>query len=282
MIATWSVGAAGESMDEAILLDLAETIGRHPWWRARASFTLGLLDRLGVRPPARVLDAGCGWGVTLTALERSGYNATGLDISRRNLRRLDRPGRSLVEADLTRPLPRDRGGFSAVLALDVIEHLDDDRAAVANLATLLAPGGVLLVSVPALPELASEFDTIQGHRRRYEPATLRSAFAGTGLAIEAVSWWGQWLVPRLKRSRRHPRARPGDSPARAYRRHLALPPWPMTLAIRALFALEQKRALDGSLRIGTSLFAVARNGPGPRRHDGPRPRGVALHGASAS
>ena len=93
-------------MDEAILVDLAGLIERHPWWTARAALTLKLLDRLGVRPPARVLDAGCGWGVTLSALERRGHEAVGLDVSRRALERLDAPGRSLVEADLT-------GGFPA-------------------------------------------------------------------------------------------------------------------------------------------------------------------------
>ena len=107
---------------------------------------------------------GCGWGVTLAALEASGYNATGLDISPKTLTMLDheREGRSLIEADLTRPWPSSFTPFDAVLALDVVEHLDDDRAAVARLKELVKPGGVLVVSVPALPELFSEFDRIQG------------------------------------------------------------------------------------------------------------------------
>lgn len=258
MIATWSTGPADDHMDEAILVELAERVGRHPWWTARASLTLGLLRRLGVAPRSRVLDAGCGWGVTLSALERSGCEAVGLDVSRRALERLDAPGRSLVEADLTRSFGREVEPFAAVLALDVIEHLDDDRAAVANLAGLVAPGGVLIASVPALPDMFSEFDAIQGHRRRYEPESLRGSFAGSGLEVERVSWWGEWLVPRLRRSRGRSRARPGDSPSRVYGRYLALPPWPASLAIRAMFAAEEKRALDGRLAIGTSLFAIAR------------------------
>ena len=64
-----------------------------------------------------------------------------------------------------------------MLALDVIEHIDDDRAAVARLGSLARPGGIVIVSVPALPELFTEFDRIQGHRRRYLPETLRAAFA---------------------------------------------------------------------------------------------------------
>ena len=118
------------------------------------------------------------------------------------LDRLDRPGRLLVEADLAQPLTPSFGPYDAVLALDVIEHIDDDRVPVANLGRLARPGGVVVISVPALPELFSEFDAIQGHRRRYLPETLRGAFVGSGLALEQIFWWGAWLVPLLRRQRR--------------------------------------------------------------------------------
>src|SRR5437660_1383054 len=107
MIATWSRGKINENMSEDILIELAGLVGRHPWWRARANLTLALLGRLGVRPPTRVLDAGCGWGLTLEALEEAGYRVAGLDISRRALQRLDRPGRDLIEADLKDDPPAD-------------------------------------------------------------------------------------------------------------------------------------------------------------------------------
>jgi hypothetical protein len=61
-----------------------------------------LLERLNIRPPATVLEAGCGWGTNLKALEAKGYQITGLDVSRKMLDRLDR---RLVEADLTQGLP---------------------------------------------------------------------------------------------------------------------------------------------------------------------------------
>ena len=63
-----------------------------------------------------------------------------------------------------------------MLALDVIEHIDDDRDAVSKLGQLARPGGVVIVSVPALPEFFTEFDEIQGHRRRYLPETLQATF----------------------------------------------------------------------------------------------------------
>jgi SAM-dependent methyltransferase len=260
MITTWSPGVADDHMDEAILLELAGRVERHPWWRARAELTLALLDRLGVRPPSRVLDAGCGWGTTLAALEGRGYRAEGLDIARRALERLDRPDRTLIEADLTAPLPL--AGFEpydAVLALDVLEHLDDDQAAASRLGALARPGGgVVIVSVPARPDLFSEFDEVQGHRRRYEPDGLRTMLAGAGLAVDRVFWWGSWMVPVLRRRVGRRRAEHGEPPALTYARYLELPPWPGRLALKLAFALERGRALAGVLRTGTSLFAVAR------------------------
>ncbi len=258
MIARWSRGVADDNMAEDILVDLAGLVARHPWWKARANLTLALLERLGVRPPATVLDAGCGWGTTLEPLERRGYHAIGLDVSRRTLERLERPGRHLVEADLSQPLPGDARRSDAVLALDVLEHIDDDREAVGRLGALARPGGVVVVSVPALPDLFGEFDAIQGHRRRYLPETLRASFEGTGLVVEQVFWWGAWLVPLLRRQRGQSKATPGASAADVYRRYLRLPRWPAPLGLRLAFALEHDRALDRRLNTGTSLFAVAR------------------------
>ena len=207
-----------------------------------------------------MLDAGCGWGTTLEALERAGYRATGADISRRALERLDRPGRELVEVDLTKPLPPEEiGGYDAVLALDVIEHLDDDRAAVGRLGELARPGGYVVVSVPARPDLFSEFDTIQGHRRRYLPETLERAFQVADLELERTFWWGAWMVPLdppvcAAAARRAA----GESIAQAYCHYLRLPPWPVPLAMKAAYAHRAAPALAGKLRDGTSLFAVAR------------------------
>jgi 2-polyprenyl-3-methyl-5-hydroxy-6-metoxy-1,4-benzoquinol methylase len=258
MIERWTTGHADEHMPEEILVDLAAIVRRHPWWRARAALTLDLLRDMGVRPPASVLDVGCGWGITLEALERHGYRAIGMEVSRRALDQLDRPGRRLIEADLTRPMGPHPPTHDAVLALDVIEHLDDDGAAVRRLASLTRPGGLVVVSVPALPELYGEFDSIQGHRRRYLAPMLRAAFAESGLVLERVFWWGRWLLPALRRQRTRSHIRPGESAGEAYRRYLRLPPWPLTTAARIAFAIERRRAIRGGLTIGTSLFAVAR------------------------
>src|SRR5262245_3611529 len=197
-------------MAEDVLLDLPPLVRRHPWWQARARLTLRLLAELQVKPPAHVLDAGCGWGVTLDALENAHYTVSGLDQSLSALAQLDRLGRRLIEADLNQAIPPGSPQFDAVLALDVIEHLDRDQLAVTRLGTLLRPGGSLIVSVPALPTLFGEFDTIQGHRRRYLPDDVRRVFDGSGLELERVFWWGGWFLPIVRRQRASRKGRPGE------------------------------------------------------------------------
>jgi SAM-dependent methyltransferase len=260
MITTWSQGAPDVFMPEAILTELSALIRRHPWWQARTRLVLSILERHAITPPARILDAGCGWGVTLDALEQRGYRASGLDVCRQALERLDRPDRPLIEADLTRsfgPSAVAHSAFDAVLALDVIEHVDDDGAALTNMGRLVRPGGIMIASVPALPELFSEFDRVQGHRRRYQPENLRAAFDQTGLAIEQLFWWGSWLVPLFRTRRRRSSASTDQTPEAVYQCHLRLPPWPIPALFRAAFSLEQARAIGGKTKQGTSLVAVA-------------------------
>jgi SAM-dependent methyltransferase len=257
MIEIWSRGPADENMPEAMLVETLTRVRSHPWWSARARLALAVLQAGGVTPPASVLDVGCGWGVNLQALETAGYRAAGLDISRRILELIDQPDRHLVEADLNQPPPAGRELSAGALLLDVIEHLDDDRGTLRRIAPLLQPGGLLAVSVPALPELFSEFDRIQGHRRRYDPETLRAAFDDTGFAVQKIFWWGGWMVPILRRMRQKSSTKEQAAP-KTYADYLRLPPWPAPLLMRTCYAWEHGRALHGKLRTGTSLFAVAR------------------------
>jgi len=258
MIVTWSKGIADYNMAEDILVELAAVMNRHPWWRARAKLALAILNEAGIHPPARVLDAGCGSGILLDSLEQCGYQVSGLDIARKSLERIDRPDRRLIEADLTRCEPPESESFDAILLLDVLEHLDDEKVVLRTLGRVLKPGGLAVISVPARPDLFSEFDEIQGHRRRYVPESLESAFRDTGLKVERLMWWGSWLVPTLALQRQRRKGQPGEPASTTYLRYLRTPPWPATRLMKLAFDWEHTRTLRGKNRTGTSLVALAR------------------------
>jgi hypothetical protein len=93
---------------------------------------------------------------------------------------------------------RERDSFGSaeyVTLLDVLEHQEDDRAFLAELAAKMAPGSLLLLTVPAMPSLWSEWDVVLGHYRRYTKDSLRAAAAGLPFELEEVSYLFPELLP---------------------------------------------------------------------------------------
>lgn len=91
-----------------------------------------------------------------------------------------------------------------VIALDVLEHFEEDEAFVAKAARLLTAGGCMIVKVPASSELYGDMDKASGHYRRYDPNQLRRLMRGAGLeevSLESFNRPGA-LMYRRRRSRK--------------------------------------------------------------------------------
>ncbi len=190
---------------------------RHPWEQARAAFFLrqlraGLARRQGLgSDPVRALDIGCGdaWFAGRLAAELPvGSGVTGWDtgFDPATTARLAAGLPAAVTLTATEPA----GRFDLIVAMDVIEHVADDRGLVGSLvADHLAPGGLVLVSVPAWPALFSRHDVALRHHRRYSPAMGRAVLHAAGLTIERQGglFHGLALVRALQVAR-HGRARP--------------------------------------------------------------------------
>lgn len=120
-----------------------------------------------------------------------------IDISLPAITRLNAAGGIARPGEIT-GLPFDAACFDLVVACDVIEHVDDDRRAFAELSRVLKPGGRLIFSVPLHPAHWTEFDDYVGHARRYEPAELTGLIAHNGLVVEKSVVYGmQSNSPRL-------------------------------------------------------------------------------------
>lgn len=112
-----------------------------------------------------------------------------LDLSEVAVTRLQAAGADATQGSITEiPYPDD--AFATVCAFDVVEHVDDDEQALAELARVLKPGGRLLVSTPLYMDQWTEFDRIVGHRRRYEPDALVAMLARHGFVIERSAAFG--------------------------------------------------------------------------------------------
>ncbi len=204
--------------------------------------------------PLRVLDVGCGPGNTLRRLAPFGrtfgaeYSEVGLSVARR--RGLQR----LVAADSVR-LPFSPGTMDCVLALDVIEHVQDDVAALREAHRLLRPGGVLLVSVPAFMSLWRSHDELYGHHRRYSKARLLAAVAAAGFETERCEFTKcLFFLPTLVRARldraRKRAGRGGDD-------FFDIPSWLNTM-LRWQIVWEHRLRIGRVLPLGVTLVWLGR------------------------
>jgi len=112
-----------------------------------------------------------------------------VDISAPALARLSERGGHAVQASIS-ALPFPDRAFDLVCALDIVEHVDDDDGALAELSRVAAHGAAVLLSVPLHPRMWTAFDDFVGHRRRYEPQALRDKLARHGFAVELSAVYG--------------------------------------------------------------------------------------------
>lgn len=150
-----------------------------------------LLDMfLAADPGPRVLNVGAGQGSFTRLIEERGYEVVSSDVSRAAVDVLrDRVRGEVLQADMT-DLPFADRVFDAVVAGEVIEHIEDDHRALSEAARVLRPDGVLALSVPAHPAWFGASDRWAGHVRRYTQATLTQAFEGAGFTLERLRAWG--------------------------------------------------------------------------------------------
>ena len=237
-------------MDAALWDVIARVERRHWWFRARREILAAVLARR-LAPGAAVLDVGCGTGFVLERLTES-FDAWGVEPDA-SVRARAQPG------VMARILPGSAEDFTAlgdrrfqaVLLLDVLEHLDDDAAAVRAAAGMLAPGGVVLLTVPAFPALWSSHDDRNDHRRRYTRKSLRSTLGAAGVSPSLLTHFNARLFPAAMAHRLLYRHR-----AQASERELALPSARTNELLCRIFAGES-RSIERGYPFGLSLVAIA-------------------------
>jgi SAM-dependent methyltransferase len=236
-----------------------ELEGRHWWFLGRRKVFLRLLEtQFPPRSrPIVVLDFGCGTGAFLEDLDRFGA-VSAVDADPSAVAFCHARGRTEVAlAPPGTPLPFADGSFDLVTSLDVIEHIDDDVAALTEVRRVLRPDGHLLVAVPAFAFLWGKQDEVSHHRRRYTARSLREALTASGFAIDRTSYFNTVLFPPIaavrlgRRLLRRPGARQSD---------FELGPAVLNRALGAVFGAEAEFVARRGLPFGVSLLALARAG----------------------
>ncbi len=234
------------------------------WWHVgKRSIVYGLLNRYlpphGSKAERQALDLGCGTGKNLERLEQYA-RATGTDYYEEALRFcLERGHTMLCKADAI-DLPFADNTFDITTALDVIEHLDDDYAALKELYRVMKPGGLLIVSVPAYAILWTYWDDILGHRRRYTTAMMRQVATRAGFRVRKLSYSNALtlapaMIVRLAKSVLYKTSQRRGQEGSAKTDFITLPK-PLNSALIGYYKLETNLLRRGTLPFGLSVVAV--------------------------
>ena len=206
-------------MDPAAYVEMDALEERHWWFRGKRRLLAPLIHRMlgtGTKTGQKqhVLEIGCGTGGNLYhfAQLHEGARFVGLDFdpgatsfSKQKSAKSSASFDVLQGDGLHLPIPT--GSMDGALALDIIEHFEDDDAVCAELARILAPGASLVLSVPAWPSLWSPHDEFLHHARRYRPEQIRELVQRAGLEIKEQRGFNFlllppiWIVRRLKAKR---------------------------------------------------------------------------------
>lgn len=239
-------------MERVVYQQMAELDERHWWYCARRKIIADLIRRETQLPTdAHILEIGCGTGHNLAMLSGFGH-VDGLE--------LDEEARTLSEKRLGRkvmssPLPElaevpDRH-YHLIGAFDVIEHIEDDQAALVSIARKLQPGGKFILTVPAHQWMWSAHDVVNHHKRRYSKRALKELIDSSPLKLERIGYFNSLLFPLAVAERAASKLRgKGDADVK-------LPPASLNAALEGIFACERYLVGRFPLPPGLSLFAVA-------------------------
>ncbi|NJC05108.1 SAM-dependent methyltransferase [Sphingomonas kaistensis] len=242
-------------MERQVYDRMAELDQRHWWYRARRKVLAQLIARVvRPRPNSKILEVGCGTGHNFPMLDIFGsVDAIEVDPAARAMAEM-RLGRPIGSS----PLPALDGvadaSYDLIGSFDVIEHIADDRAALAGIARCLKPGGKFVMTVPAHQWMWSAHDVVNHHQRRYSKSSLKALVDCSPLKLEKIGYLNSFLLPVAIAARTAGKLTGKDDGDDT------LPPAPLNAALEAVFAQEARLIGKVPLPPGLSLWAVASSG----------------------
>jgi SAM-dependent methyltransferase len=240
-------------VERDVYLSMRSMQREHWWFLARRKILARLIAGLRLRPGARILEAGSGSGGNIPLLQTFGaVSAFDMDAQVASFCELDTGVHCLVGS-----LPDDnpfRGSkdFDLVVALDVLEHIDDDVASLVSLASCVGPDGRLLLMVPAYQWMFSSHDVIHHHKRRYTIGRLRAAVEAAGFKVVRSGYFNSLLFPVVAGVRLGGKIAGRDSGS-----DLKMPGRWLNAALARIFGSESTILGRVGFPFGTSIFLIA-------------------------
>jgi SAM-dependent methyltransferase len=242
---------------------LEEVEGTHWFYAGKRRIVFDCLRRLkALRPDGILIDCGAGTGrfVQEAARECTAIAVDDHDESLEMARK--RLGPKSVRRGSCTALPFDDASADIVTALDVIEHVEDDRQAIAEMLRILKPGGVMVITVPAFQALWSDWDVALHHFRRYRRSGLQALLSGAGLEVVRCDYINVLAFPAVWILRKWRTWFPARARGAGPRAEERIPPaWLNGLLFASFVGLASQMAI--SFPFGVGLLAVARRRKSP-------------------
>jgi SAM-dependent methyltransferase len=253
----YSENFAGWS-DDLTTLHEAAVGHHHPIDVASRANALAQISQLVSKPDAVIMEIGCSSGFLLAELVEAfpTVAVVGADVVKEPLYRLaeNLPGVPLIRFDLLRcPLPEQIA--DVIVMLNVLEHIEDDVAALNNVVNVLKPGGHLVIEVPAGPHLYDSYDSELCHFRRYSASELQQKIEKVGFTVVRRSHLGFILYPAfcaVKLINKWRLRRKNTSLVRDQASRTSASLW-----VRLAMKLESSYLINISLPFGIRALAVA-------------------------
>lgn len=181
-------------MDANYYREMADLQTDHWWYEGRRQILASTIKNLNLPQEAEILEAGCGPGANLKMLQNFGHVDAfePEDFAAKYAAQIS--GLDVKTGMLPEPFPFE-GPFDLIGAFDVIEHIDDDIAALKALHSKLQENGHAVFTVPAHQWLWSKHDDINHHKRRYSRKQFKTVLEQAGFQIEKISYYNMWLFP---------------------------------------------------------------------------------------
>lgn len=238
-------------MERVVYDRMAELDEVHWWYRARRRILADLIARKVKLPAnARILEIGCGTGHNVLMLKQFGtIDAVEIDPAARAIAS-KRLGKAVVDAPLPQLTGIEDGAYDMVAILDVLEHVEEDEAALKSIARKLKPGGRILITVPAHPWMWSAHDVVNHHKRRYTMKSFRKVVRDAGLRWDVLTYFNSLLFPLAAAARLAGRVTGKEDSDDT------LPPKAVNGLFEWLFGLERYAVGRVPLSPGVSIVAV--------------------------
>jgi len=165
----------------------------HWWFVVRRKLLHSILSSVKILKNCAVLEVGCGTGANLRTLGSAGIYGIGLDRSVYALTLVkSKENLPLLAGDLNN-LPIKTKSVGLIIAMDIFEHLEDDRKGIVESYRVLSEGGILILTVPAFKSLRGVQDVVTGHKRRYSRKKITRKLRQEGFAILKSSYFNFFL-----------------------------------------------------------------------------------------